>query len=136
MQNERIPESSPWSRLFKTLLSCALLICPSAAVLCDDTPGQTGFRIAVFTPTTANNTYWPEVHSILRADAAFFSVEFGEAVQVMDAAELSAIPFCLNGPKRQRRCFPRAKTPQEPSWLADRKVINDGTSWRLIFKSS
>ncbi|NHA15595.1 ABC transporter substrate-binding protein [Thioalkalivibrio sp. XN279] len=102
--------------------------------LCDDNTGQPGFRVAVFTPTTANNTYWPEVHSILRAaasdldisleihefnlsdrfekvsvgvrrltteplpDAAVFSVEFGEAVRLMDAAEQAGIPFFLNGP--------------------------------------
>lgn len=134
MQSEWITKSGPRNGFFKTLLLCALLACPSVAVLCDDTPGEPGFRIAVFTPTTANNTYWPEIHSILRAaasdldigleihefdlsnrfakvsagvrrltteplpDAAVFSVEFGEAVRLMDAAEQSGIPFYLNGP--------------------------------------
>lgn len=134
MHSEWIPDSAPWGGLIRTLLSCVLLACPSLGALCDDTAGQPGFRIAVFTPTTANNTYWPEVHSILRAaasdldiglevhefdlsdrfekvsegvrrlateplpDAAVFSVEFGEAVRLMNAAEQSGVPFFLNGP--------------------------------------
>lgn len=130
----RVTRCAPWNRLLHILFLFALLTCPSIVALCDDTAGQPRDRIAVFTPTTANNTYWPEVHSILRAaasnlgidleihefdlsdrfekvsagvrrlsteplpDAAVFSVEFGEAVRLMDAAEQSGIPFYLNGP--------------------------------------
>jgi ABC-type sugar transport system substrate-binding protein len=92
------------------------------------------FRVAVFTPTTEGNTYWPEVHAVMRGaaaslqlevtfhefdvsdrfakaeegvqilrtdpvpDAAIFSVAFGQAEPLMNAAEALGIPFFLNGP--------------------------------------
>jgi ABC-type sugar transport system substrate-binding protein len=90
-------------------------------------------RVAIFTPTTQGNTYWPEVHQILSLvaadldldlffyefdvgdrfakaregvqilqsqpfDGAVFSVAFGQAQPLMDAAEAQRIPFFLNGP--------------------------------------
>lgn len=104
------------------------------SLLAGDALGQSEIRIAVFTPTTPDNTYWPEVHAVLRAtatsldidleihefdvfdrfemvpagverlsteprpDAAVVSVEFGQAVRLMDAAERTGTPFFLNGP--------------------------------------
>lgn len=67
MQFERVTNCGPRSGLFKTLFLCVFLTCPSIVALCADPAGRTGVRIAVFTPTTANNTCWPEVYSILRA---------------------------------------------------------------------
>ena len=134
MERRLIPAGASWNGLFRTLLACALLVCPAQMVLSDDAPSRTAILVAIFTPTTANNTYWPEVHSVIRAagadlgisleihefdvqdrfakvsegvqrldtetrpDAAIFSVEFGQAIRLMDAAEKAGIPFFLNGP--------------------------------------
>lgn len=104
------------------------------AMLVVDTPDRSPFRLAVFTPTSADNTYWPEVHAVLRAaaeslgfdleihefdvldrfalvptgverlrseprlDAVIFSVEFRQAVPLMNAAEEVGIPFYVHGP--------------------------------------
>lgn len=93
-----------------------------------------GARVAVFTPTTEGNTYWPEVQRMMRAaaadlaidiaffefdvsdrfaksdagvrilrtppapDAAIFSVAYGQAEALMNAAEELEIPFLLHGP--------------------------------------
>lgn len=91
-------------------------------------------RLAVFTPTTEGNTYWPEVHKIMKAaaedlgiqiyfyefdvgdrfskkergveilnqepipDAAIFSVAFGQAKPLVEAADELNIPFFIQGP--------------------------------------
>ncbi|MCF7915134.1 MAG: ABC transporter substrate-binding protein [Spirochaetaceae bacterium] len=91
-------------------------------------------RLAVFTPTTEGNTYWPEVHNIMKAaaedlgiqisfhefdvgdrftkkergvqilnrkptpDAAIFSVAFGQAKPLVEAADELDIPFFIQGP--------------------------------------
>jgi ABC-type sugar transport system substrate-binding protein len=96
------------------------------------------FHIAVFTPTTEGNTYWPEVYRVMRSaetrlnvelafhsfdvgdrfakpdegvkllhteprpDGAIFSVAYGQAEALMNAAEERGIPFFLHGP-----LFPR-----------------------------
>ena len=123
-----------WFALFAPLVVSGLLLTASCQVVRADSPGESRLRIAVFTPTSAGNTYWPEVHAVLRSaasdlgldleihefdvadrfakvsegvrrlttgplpDAAVLSVEFGEAVRLMNAAEESGIPFFLNGP--------------------------------------
>lgn len=105
-----------------------------AATRVVDAPGGTPHRVAVFAPTSADNTYWPEVHAMLRAvaeslgidleihefdvldrfslvpaglerirleprlDAAVFSVEFRQALPLMNAAEEAGIPFYVHGP--------------------------------------
>lgn len=96
-------------------------------------PASPPYHVAVFTPTTRDNTYWPEVHRIMdaaadaldlrltfhefdvgdrfakpdagpqileteRPDAAIFSVSFGQAEPLMDAAEALDIPFFVSGP--------------------------------------
>lgn len=97
-------------------------------------PSSPPHRIAVFTPTSEGNTYWPEVHRFMIAaaadlglelvihefdvrdrfskpeegvpvlrsepvpDGAIFSVAFGQARPLVDAAEELGIPFFLSGP--------------------------------------
>lgn len=91
-------------------------------------------RIAVFTPTSEGNTYWPQVYRILnsaaedlnitlesyefdvgnrfakqkegveilkrnpRLDGAIFSVAFGQALPLLEAAEELGIPSFIQGP--------------------------------------
>lgn len=128
------------SRFFANPINTFLMI--TVLILCcivpqqafSETQSEIQFRIAVFTPITEDNTYWPEVHRIMNSaakdlgiklsihefdvrdrfakseagveilqrepkpDAAIFSVAFGQAVPLMDAAEELDIPFFLNGP--------------------------------------
>lgn len=106
----------------------------SAAQRTVDAPGGPSLRVALFTTTSADNTYWPEVHALVRAtaeslgigleihefdvldrfalvpagverlrteprlDAAVFSLEFRQALPLMNAAEESGIPFYVHGP--------------------------------------
>lgn len=120
--------------LLRATLLLLVLTFSSASASGEETADSQRLSIVVFTPTTENNTYWPEVHSIMRAaasdldinlqihefdvadrfmmipsglnlltthplpDAAVFSVEFGQTLPLITAAEQSGVPFFINGP--------------------------------------
>jgi ABC-type sugar transport system substrate-binding protein len=113
------------------LLAVVMLYCVAPL---EADPAGGAVRVAVFTPTSEGNTYWPEVQRVMRAaaadlamdiafyefdvsdrfaksdegvrilrtpplpDAAIFSVAYGQAAALMDAAEQLGIPFFLHGP--------------------------------------
>jgi ABC-type sugar transport system substrate-binding protein len=54
-----------------TVASFVVLLCAASAVVV----AQPETRIIIFTPTTANNTYWPQVYAILDAAAEDLGVE-------------------------------------------------------------
>ncbi len=114
-------------------LLMAFVAGPHAAVA-QARPSASSQRVAVFTPTSEGNTYWPEVHRFMTAaaadlgielvihefdvgdrfrqpeegarilrsepvpDGAIFSVAFGQARPLVEAAEELGIPFFLGGP--------------------------------------
>ncbi|WP_412852521.1 ABC transporter substrate-binding protein [Ectothiorhodospira shaposhnikovii] len=48
---------------------------PVAVIVGNNAPESSRLRIAVFTPTTADNTYWPEIHAVLHAVAADLEID-------------------------------------------------------------
>lgn len=53
----------------------------SAVASAEEPPDHQRFRVALFTPTTEGNTYWPEVHRVMRAaaDALNIGLDIHEA---------------------------------------------------------
>lgn len=115
-------------------LTAVLLLLTFGAVLPSGTRAGEGKRIAFFTPTSENNTYWPQVYRLVQTvgddlgltidihefdvrnrfakhmkgvkilkdnpkpDAAVFSVAFGNAEPLLEAAESLGIPVFIQGP--------------------------------------
>lgn len=52
-----------------------MLLLVSSPILSEDTITEAIYRIAVFTPTTEGNTYWPETHRIMQSAAYSLNVE-------------------------------------------------------------
>ena len=77
---------------FGLVLAAALLTAvepgPAVPAAAHTASGAAPYRVAVFTPTTEGNTYWPEVHGAMRAagDALGLELEFHE-FQVYDRFE-------------------------------------------------
>lgn len=68
---------TPWClsrrELLKTFLLCSSLVHVPLTAVCEARPAR--FRIAVFTPTTSANTYWPAVHATMRLAAADLGID-------------------------------------------------------------
>lgn len=63
--------------LYKFRFACAavLVFYPSHQPEAQEFAGPADLRIAIFTPTTEGNTYWPEVHRVMNCAAAELDVE-------------------------------------------------------------